>query len=271
MCTVSWLGRADGYELFCNRDERRTRSPARAPQVRWRRGVRFIAPVDGDHGGSWIGVNQSGLALCLLNRYTDLQLGHARANKSRGLLLNSLLDCQTLAQFETRIQRAQLARYQPFTLLALLPGEPALIAQWDGREHSIERYGEMAMPLVSSSYRPVEVANARRRLCWQMAATAGRLTPTLLREFHHSHAPARGPLSVCMHREDAATVSFSHIKVSAQMIEFAYHGQAPCVASATDVVVVARVVEPETTKRETAHTKQQALAARLNLPRLSFI
>lgn len=68
MCTVSWLHKAKGYVLLCNRDERHTRKPALGPRISERNGISFIAPVDGDHGGSWIGVNQFGLTLCLLNR-----------------------------------------------------------------------------------------------------------------------------------------------------------------------------------------------------------
>src|SRR3982751_1081178 len=73
MCTVSWIRTREGYQLLCNRDERHTRRPAQAPTVREDQGVQFIAPIDGDEGGSWIGVNQFGLTLCLLNRY-DPQL-----------------------------------------------------------------------------------------------------------------------------------------------------------------------------------------------------
>src|SRR5687768_12141538 len=91
MCTVSWSHQDDGYHLLCNRDERHTRKPARPPRVHERSDVRFIAPIDGDHGGSWIGVNQFGLSLCLLNRYQDGEQSATGSNKSRGLLLAGLM------------------------------------------------------------------------------------------------------------------------------------------------------------------------------------
>ena len=252
MCTVSWLRRPGGYELFCNRDERHTRKPARGPRVRERRGVRFIAPADGDHGGSWIGVNQFGLGLCLLNRYAGIAPGDARDFRSRGLLLKSLLDCRSPAQAEARLSRAQLSRYQPFTLLVLSPGEPALIARWGERGRDIEHVADAVMPLVSSAYRPAEVAAARRQLLARMSTAAGRLTPALLHDFHRSHEPERGPYSVCMHRRDAATVSFSHIKVTGRVIEFSYRGQAPCAAGSPEVVVLSRAVEAVPLKRRAA-------------------
>ena len=68
MCTVSWLRQSNGYQLFCNRDEKRTRRPSSGPQLLVRDGVRFLAPIDADFGGTWIAVNEFGLSLVLVNR-----------------------------------------------------------------------------------------------------------------------------------------------------------------------------------------------------------
>jgi hypothetical protein len=68
MCTVSWIHQGSGYQLLCNRDEKRTRRPASAPQLLTRNNVRFVAPIDGDSGGTWVAVNEFGLSLVLLNR-----------------------------------------------------------------------------------------------------------------------------------------------------------------------------------------------------------
>src|SRR5689334_22002529 len=119
MCTVSWLKVSGGYELFCNRDERRTRKPAAPPVIREARGVRFIAPIDGDHGGSWIGVNEAGVSLCLLNRYEDASSSPDGVKseddyRSRGLLLTSLLDSLTVAHAHARLSVADLSSFRPF-------------------------------------------------------------------------------------------------------------------------------------------------------------
>ena len=50
MCTVSWSRNDRGYHLLVNRDEKRTRGAAFAPQVMERGGVRYIAPIDRDFG-----------------------------------------------------------------------------------------------------------------------------------------------------------------------------------------------------------------------------
>jgi hypothetical protein len=236
MCTVSWLWLRGGYELFCNRDERHTRKPAGPPAVRDARGVRFIAPVDGDHGGSWIGVNESGVSLCLLNRYEGAPappdgVRHEDDYRSRGLLLTSLMDSLTVAHAHARLSGADLSRYRPFTMAVLSKHEPTLLVHWANGRKAFDGAGDASMPLTSSSYRGADVTTARKSLFRRMVEECGAVTPSLLRDFQGSHDPARGASSVCMHREDAATVSFSHVKVSDGTIEFTYQPTSPCVRS----------------------------------------
>lgn len=236
MCTVSWLRTREGYELFFNRDERHTRSRAEPPTLRETRGVRFVAPTDGDCGGSWVGVNEAGLSLCILNRYEDAPESArdtaARAEyRSRGLLLTDLMDCLAVSHVRARLSGADLSRYRPFTLAALSLHEPTLLAHWANGGMTFDGAGDDSMPLTSSSRRGAEVTASRRSLFRRMVREAGALTPALLEEFHETHEPARGPLSVCMHREDAATVSFSRVKARADAAEFSYRPLSPCAHS----------------------------------------
>ena len=236
MCTVSWLRRAFGYVLLCNRDERHTRKPAGEPQIGEARGVSFLAPIDGDHGGSWIGVNQFGLTLCLLNRYDDLSADPKRNYTSRGLLLTDLLDCRDGSQIGKRLADTRLDRFRPFTLLALSVDAPAMLVGWNGRECAIQLDAEVHSPLTSSSFRNPNVPALRRQLFVEMVSQQGIIDADLLHRFHRSHLPDRGPYSVCMHRDDAATVSLSTIRVTRNTIEFIYHPGAPCVAAADQKV-----------------------------------
>jgi hypothetical protein len=228
MCTVSWLRRAGGYELFCNRDERHTRKAAGPPSLRETRGVRFVAPTDGDCGGSWIGVNEAGLTLCILNRYEGVTSSARDDYRSRGLLLTDLMDCLSVSHARARLSDADLSSYRPFTLAALSAREPALLIHWTNNNITFDEDGDAWAPLTSSSYRPAEVTAARESVFRRMAEGAGAVTPELLEEFHRSHDAAGGASSVCMHREDAATVSFSRVRVSAEKIEFAYEPLSPC-------------------------------------------
>ena len=227
MCTVSWIHQDDGYHLLCNRDERHTRKPALPPRIHERSDVRFIAPIDGDHGGSWIGVNQFGLSLCLLNRYQDVEQSVAGSKKSRGLLLAGLMDARSREEVNSRVLETDLSRFEPFTLVALEPQKKALLVHWTGLECASDLDGEEAMPLTSSSYDPVGAGESRMR-CFERRVSGPGKTAELLFGFHASHEPVRGPYSTCMHRDDARTVSFSWIRVVAGKLEFRYHPQSPC-------------------------------------------
>lgn len=241
MCTVSWLRQAKGYVLLCNRDERHTRKPASGPRVSTVRGVSFVAPVDGDHGGSWIVANQFGLTLCLLNRYGgDGKPDQNRAYISRGLLLTDLFDCSRSQDVIDQMKQRELDRFQPFTMLALAVDEPAILIDWTGLECAIQPDADARMPLTSSSLKDSNVLSLRRKLFAEMASKRGNLDTELLHQFHRSHLPERGPASVCMHRDDAATVSLSIVTVSPGSVEFLYHPKSPCREAPAKSVLIER-------------------------------
>lgn len=121
MCTVSWMHELDGYQLFCNRDEKRSRAEADPPRTLHRDGVRFLAPLDSECGGTWIATNQFGISLCLLNG-TAAQA--TPGYRSRGLLVLDLIPSASLADLAHRMSFRDLSPFQPFTLLALEPNGP---------------------------------------------------------------------------------------------------------------------------------------------------
>lgn len=224
MCTVSWLHTPGGYTLFCNRDERLTRASALPPRIGQRNGVAYLAPTDAQAGGTWVGVNAHGLALCLLNRYDNEALAAGRQTPmvSRGLLVSSLLDCTTRAAVAQRITDTHLAQFQPFTLLVLEPKAPALILDWTGAALHCDAQGDARKPLCSSSFDSAGVVAARQATFRQFAAAHGGVTPAMLTAFHHSRLPAPGPYAVLMQRSDAATVSLSRVEVNGEAVCFTY-------------------------------------------------
>lgn len=115
MCTVTWQIDADGYELLCNRDERKSRRPAAGPRVRLHRGVPVLAPEDGQAGGAWIAVNSAGATLCLLNGHVSALVRSAGV-RSRGMLVMDLAAADDAA---SELARTDVRQFAPFTLLLL--------------------------------------------------------------------------------------------------------------------------------------------------------
>lgn len=222
MCTASWLIRSDGFELFFNRDESRRRGPASAPERLERDGVRLLAPRDADAGGTWLGVNEHGLALGLLN---GRDVGAApETPRSRGLLVHELLSARDGDEVRARLARQDLGRHRGFLLTLFEAGREPWLFTWDGTGLVAER---PVAPLCSSSLDRGRAQRERERL-YRERVEAEAPTRDSLERFHASHEPERGPWSPCMHREDARTVSASQVRVDARSVALRYAPGPPC-------------------------------------------
>ena len=222
MCTVSWIHEDRGYQLFCNRDEKLTRKAASDPQLLSRDGVRFLAPIDGDSGGTWLATNECGVTLCLLNG------AGGSGWRSRGLLVLDLAAAKSIAEVHNRIRLRDLSPFAPFTLAALAPAKPTMVIEWDGRQNNVLPLGDACMPLISSSFDPAQVVDRRHKELVSLAKRSGALDTAVLLMFHQSHLGKRGPYSPCMHRHDAETISFSWLTVTDSEASFYYSAGAPC-------------------------------------------
>lgn len=222
MCTVTWLEAGGGYHLFSSRDELRTRGAAHPPRLHKTPAGHFLAPIDSDGGGTWIAVNDQGLGLTLLNDYeADRGPGDF---ESRGLLVSRLAEAATPAEALAALSGTGLERYRPFRLVVLAPGFGAEVRHWDGRSETGEPASVPPL-LTSSSFDPAGADEARRRL---LNRADGPLDVERLLGFHRSHQPARGPLSPCMHRDDARTVGFTHLEVTPERAVMRYVDGPPC-------------------------------------------
>ncbi len=242
MCTVSWLPEAGGYHLFTNRDERLTRAPALPAEARQADGVPFLAPLDGDAGGTWVLVNAFGLTVTLLNRWGvpgDVEPAEPR---SRGLLALELASAPSIAQAAARLTPGRLGVTRPCTLVLVEPGRPAWIGTWDGRVLTASEQAAAGFLRSSSSVTEPEVLASRRALFDRLRP----VTAVGLAALHRSHAPARGKLSVCMHRDDAATQAATRIEVTATEVRMLHTPGAPCVTAPSAPLTLARQPLPLT-------------------------
>ena len=237
MCTVTWLHESGGYQLFCNRDERFSRKSALAPVVSRRDGVLFTAPLDGEFNGTWLATNEYGITVCLLNGVGVPSPGA----RSRGLLVLELLPSQSREEVARRLHAADRSGLAPFAVAVLAPDEPALVAGWDGSSYSENWSADSTIPLTSSSYDTDAVIAARHGEFRRRLNRSSRIDTALLASFHVSHSPEPSAYSACMHREDAATVSFTRVSVRPEEVEMVYHPEAPCRRAVAKTSQLARV------------------------------
>ncbi|HEX2100169.1 MAG TPA: NRDE family protein [Candidatus Synoicihabitans sp.] len=225
MCTVSWRRESRGYELFFNRDERHGRGAELPPASREAEGVRYVAPIDPDSGGTWLLVNEWGLTVGLLNDYDcPWQPSDAVGTASRGSLVLSLASARDVDEAGTLAQRQPLTRTRPFHLLLFDDRQEAQL-HWAGETLVRRAKAETVPPVTSSSFATSAVIAARRAKFAALASVAPMPSGDELRVYHFHHDSEAGAYSVNMCRPDAATRSISRIVVEPAEIRFSYWPQ----------------------------------------------
>ena len=220
MCTATLLPlESPGFRLVTNRDEQHTRLPAIPPQVRQFGTRQALLPVDPSSDGTWVAVNDVGLAITLLN----LNLGDAQPSPagrtSRGAVIPSLMHHANATDAARQAAEIDGASMMPFRLL-IADGRSAYVVRSDGGAvavNPIQPAGRPAM-LTSSGLGDHLVETPRRELFHAQ----GFATPADQDAFHQHRWADRPELSVRMHREDARSVSRTVVEVSADAVRVTY-------------------------------------------------
>ncbi len=236
MCTLSWWIDADKRGVLFNRDEKRTRSKGHPPRLveEDTSKPKVLMPLDPDAGGSWIGVNEHGLIVALLNNYPHYQEPLAN-QRSRGLLVLDLLQsCSTAAESMAAVEATDLTNYRGFLLFAMGSNGTPLAREWAG-EHlqklPLLEDGGLAV-LTTSSVRRKDCEAYRGELFANLPRSAEALR--IAHQHYRRSDSALGPLMV---REDAATDSITEITVKHRTAHMRYqiiNGKPPVLSDGTD-------------------------------------
>jgi hypothetical protein len=230
VCTASWVSDAGALRLLFNRDELRTREPALPPALGDLGSTRWIAPRDGRAGGTWIAASDRGVALALLNRSEGIPPAIAA---SRGLLIPELLPAAGPEELRARLGGRDLSAFPPFRLLGLWQGATrGLVAGWDGRRLDLEEVDARQGLLCSSSLGDGQVTASRSAVWRARHEHAPRWSRAEHADFHRDHTPEPSADSVCMHREDACSVSLTALELAPGEVRLAYQDAPPCQAGA---------------------------------------
>lgn len=232
MCTVTFLPRRKGYRLGMNRDEKLTRAQGLPPQRISESGRTFIAPTE-PSGGTWIGLNDYGICLALINWYSVNR--HATGKiVSRGKIIPAAWHAADDESVDVALAKLPLKQMNPFRLIGVFPASRVIIEwRWDLKRLTRVPHPWRAQQWISSGFDEPTAQRIRSRTfaVVRRQKTFGSLE--WLRRLHRSHSPTPGPFSTCMHRADAATVSYTEVSVSQCTTTLWYHAGAPCRAIET--------------------------------------
>jgi hypothetical protein len=214
--------------LACNRDEQHTR-PAALPPVRRRFGSRWaVYPTDPVGDGTWVAVNDTGLALALLNANPELGgQGKRVPERSRGAVIPGLLSCANLPEALEKALTFDAGLCAPFRLVLCGQGEVAELRSCGERLRLLRRVALTAPCLFTSSGLGDAIVEGPRRRLFEACFGPADDWPERQDAFHRHSWPDRPHLSVCMRRRDARTVSYTVVTFGPETVSLLYHPDAP--------------------------------------------
>ena len=225
MCTVTFLPTQSGYVVAMNRDDLFIRSHTRGPEVR-QTGTRTTIYPSEQTGGTWIGANDAGITLCLLNWARP---GGPKL-RSRGEVIPTLLASGTRQQLSAQLTAMPLEGILPFRLIAFSLRDRSIEEwRWDG-EHLLSPldFPWQLNHWFSSGLSDEQAREQRSRICTTALSDSDKFSTEWLRRLHRSHEPEAGPFSICAHRETAGTLSYTEICFQPQQLEVRYTDSSPC-------------------------------------------
>ena len=234
MCTLTLVPTVDGYFAGMNRDELLTRPSALPPEIYGREGMKVVYPRE-PSGGTWIACNSSGNLLALLNwnEIGSASLGEKR--KTRGLVILELIREVSSSSTNSCLKRLNLDGVFPFRLIGVFQNERKLIEwRWDGTIIQHLGWAWARKHWFSSSLSDARATVARGQVCDAAVIDPAVGSPHWLRQVHRSHEPKPGPYSICVHRQDAATVSYTEVECDRSSISMRYLSGSPCLKDKFD-------------------------------------
>jgi Transport and Golgi organisation 2 len=226
MCTLSFVPTDHGYYAAMNRDERLTREVALPPAL-FRMGETCAAYPNERDGGTWFAVNEHGVTLALLNANHDGL--PAEKQRSRGSLIPQVVRFADPADVAAKLDSLSYEGLQPFRLVGIFPSQHEINeCRWDGVSLRRTSYTWQPRHWFSSGLSDELAERERGEACRMAWHDPGAGSLPWLRALHRSHSSLPGPFSICVHRQDAGTVSYSEVSLTPAGLTFTYIDGKPC-------------------------------------------
>lgn len=230
MCTVTFIARQRGYCLGMNRDEKLTRPTGLPPKAKKINGRTVISPSE-PGGGTWIATNDHGATLALINWYSITARVGGKA-VSRGEVVNSMSAAVSPDFADAALRGLPLNRINPFRLIGVYPATDEIIEwRWNLSQLVRKHHRWKTQQWISSGFDEPTAQRVRGKTFQRAGRQHSADSLDWLRRLHRSHSPKAGPFSTCMHRADAATVSYTEVTVSSRLAMMRHHAGTPCQCS----------------------------------------
>jgi len=214
--------------MAMNRDEKIARGTGFPPEIHEFEGAKAIYPSDGD-GGTWFATNEYGIALALLNWNDVTPQSMVDKTRSRGRVIPALIDSRSLSDLHSVIDVSNFKGMMPFRLVEVFPSEQEIWEwRWDSKQLGFQARMWESRHWFSSSLSDDRAERTRGAVCRTAHHESDAGSVPWLRRLHASHGGGPGPFSLCVHREDVKTRSYSEIMVTPGHVQMGHFRGSPC-------------------------------------------
>jgi hypothetical protein len=221
MCTVVFMPGKQGYFFASLRDESSIRAQALLPMIYADNNTRYLSPIDPVGNGTWIGVNECGHVIILLNGGFCNHRKQPVYARSRGTIVKELLSDRMPVIAWLLMD---LINIEPFTLIVWADDKLFQLV-WDGqKKHRI--FLSNKIPHIFSSATLYDQAHAVKRkvLFDSWINTAPVVNQLSLLNFFTTASPDKQNGFIIDRSEKMRTLSYSFIEIkNNEVAEFNYY------------------------------------------------
>ena len=210
MCTVAFIPGNNKYYFASLRDENPKRAKATIPALQLSDKLMYLSPVDPVGGGTWVGVNELGHVIILLNGGFEKHRVNGPYTKSRGLIVSQLLDA---AMPVVDWMLMDMKNIEPYTLVVWADNNLFQLV-WNGTTKHRERLTTGVPHLWSSStlYNS-KIKTYREKLNQNWMVTNPKLSKNSLLDFFYAVADKENGF-IMNRNERIKTLSYSFIELT---------------------------------------------------------
>lgn len=220
MCTVTLIPKGkNDFVLTSNRDEAPNRASLK-PEFYSINNTKVLFPKDELSGGTWIGLSEKNIVICVLNGGFAFHKRKPNYRKSRGVVANDFLIADDL---KNTVNSYNFENIEPFTMVIVDWNSDLKFYElvWDGNNKHFKNL-PLEPKIWSSSTLYSEVMKAERVKWFEDFKAENDLDENTLLKFHKTAGKNNDDYGVIMNRGFIKTTSITQIEKLNNTLEMHY-------------------------------------------------